>query len=117
MGLALREFAADFGDRCVFSDLGGDALDVEADFGFRLGSSRCLVPGERPEWDRPAEYGAKPARSTADKSVQKMKRQNNEERKETERGEQENPKKKGNGVGCCHRFSQTHMLLCRKENI
>lgn len=72
MGLALREVAADFGDRCVFSDLGGDALEVEADLGFSLGSSRCLVPGERSLWDRPAEYDAVPARITAAKSVQKM---------------------------------------------
>lgn len=69
MGLALREVAADFGDRCVFSDFGGDALEEEADLGFRLGSSRCLVPGECSLWDRPAEYDAVPARSTAAKSV------------------------------------------------
>lgn len=81
MGLALSEFVADFGDRCVFSDLGGDVLEVEADFGFRLGSSRCLVPGERSAWDRPAVYGTEPARSTAANSVQKVIRQENDEKK------------------------------------
>lgn len=91
----MREFAADFGDRCVFSDLGGDVLEVEVDFGFRLGSSRCLVLAERSAWDRPGVHGEEPARSTADKSAQmmiwKVKRRKREGSTE-ERRERKNPK-------------------------
>lgn len=78
----MRELALDFGDRCVFSDLGGEVLEVDVDLGFRLGSSRCLVPGERSACGGPVVYAAELIRSTAANSVQimiwKMKRRNKE---------------------------------------
>lgn len=64
MGLDLcgLRCVSDLGVRCVVSDL----LEEEPDLlTLMVGSSRCLVTGERSTLDNPAAWGVAPIRSAA----------------------------------------------------
>ena len=80
--LGLR-WVSDLGLRWVISDL--VVLEAEPDLMLMVGSSRCLVVGERSVLDSPAAWGVAPNRSAAATSRRRReKRRRREERKREE---------------------------------
>lgn len=73
-------WVSDFGVRCVVSDL----LEEEADLlTLMVGSSRCLVTGERSALDSPAAWGVAPIR----RAVATSNRREKVRERERERGD------------------------------